>query len=455
VFLVIIITMNLSPAEYDLGLGSFGCLPYEVREMILSHLLDARLDEGDYARSPSSQGDSEEQHSGDPQHDGGRVDLHPTESLEGLGHKRGYKLNTEILRASKAFYLEASNYLYNTNGMIRIRLPPYLSSSHDPRKSSPFFSYCNSEDAALLACSRFVLHVDVSFTDPERDSTAYIAVSSYQANTIIQYLSWWLPDHEPDCTIRIVLPRQTEYVRTATKFLTPWLWLQCYETVKTLSESEDAQVIRRTAKELEIARELSLHQWNVATSKNLDFIELLIANQSGHNWRVPASAERYCTHIADCVSPAPKPVEDFTRFTIHMRASFWSLVSEVQQPDGLVVWLLPPWELVKLTRWLSTSLRNMSALVAAGGKTDTIVQFHMKWIGICVRLAAECASDGSDWPRAIVLYTQAIALPFHPRAASDTVDCIRQRLDVAKSEYKKEFGHDWETEVALVPLTWP
>jgi hypothetical protein len=182
--------MKLSSEQYELGLGSLRSLPFEVREMILSHLLDARFDEGYDARSPAHQADPEEQQSRDSEHDGVRVESHTTGSPDGSDHQRVYKMSTEILRASKALHIEASSYLYNTNGMLRIKIPVYLSSPHDPRESDPFFSYFACEDAALLACPRFVLHVDVSFTVPGRDSTAYIAVSSYHADTVIQYLSW-------------------------------------------------------------------------------------------------------------------------------------------------------------------------------------------------------------------------------------------------------------------------
>ena len=439
--------MEITPAQYDLGLGSLRCLPYEVREMILGHLLDTRPDEGYY---PRDQGlTAKEQHSRILGHDGGTDDLYANGSIEEFRHSP-YKLCTEILRASKAFHIEASNYLYNRNGMIRIVLPMFNDDPRDPMDFNPFSCHFECDDAAtLLACQRFVLHVDVKFADSDPHNNAYFAVSSSQANAVIKYLSLLLSDDEDGCTIRIVLPHQTESVCTNSNFLSPWLWLQCYETVDILSETEDVRIIQRTAEELGNARQLSLHRWNVATCEDLDFIEQIIAGQSGHMWRVHPSIARYCNHITKYALPVPKPSDDFLGFSIHMRANFWLLISDTQGPDGLDVSAIDAMQVVKLIRWVRPALTSLLSRVIVARNSDVPLPFQQKWSSIFARIGAECSMIWSDWEKANVLYSQILTLPFYPRALSDTADRVRDELESSKDKYRSSFGHDWALEPHL------
>ena len=431
--------MNLTPAQYDLGLGSLGRLPYEVREMILSHLLDVRLHEDYHNRESARENCSREEHS---------PNNLKKYSAEGLWCPKGeYGLNTEILHASKALHIEASNYLYNSNGMIRLKIPIRNTGVYDPFRFDPFFFFFQSKNANILASQNFLFDVDVDFTDPDVHAQHYyIALSTYQAHTVIHYLSWLLVNDEEGCEIRITLPLRTESAHAIKKFLTPWLRLLQWRTVGIVCESEDKQMITRTAEELKIAGRLFLHQWCVTTSSSLEFIELGMAKRHGSTWRVPNHVRRYCSHIHQCTSPASKPSEDFERFSINMRAGLWSLVFRHQLPiQGFQVEELNSDDVLEVSTWASDSLAELvnkdvlKALVTYG-------QFHhyLKWIHICLRLCAECMAALGVWKQACIFYTQALDMPFYPRAAADTVDLLRRALEAAKAEYEEETGTAWQ-----------
>ena len=428
-------------AQYDDGLGSLRCLPYEVRAMILGHLLDARSDENYYCLENVLQNCTKENH--------GRHNI-KMYSAEGLRWrpKGEYNLNTGILHASKALHTEASNYLYNTNGMIRIKMPIRDAlDGYDPFRFDPFFFFFQSDSANVLAGQNFLFDVDVDFTDPDIHAQhRCLAFSRYQAHTVIQYLSRSLAGNEMGCRVRMTVPRRTESNRALTRSLTPWLWLQCYDEFDIVSKSEDIQTIRRTAEELKTTGQLSLHEWKMTTSISLDFIERSMTKEHGSTWHVPFYVTKYCSYIHKCTSQALKAPEDFSMFDINMRAGLWWLVSQTQSPiEGFEVAELDPEEVLKISMWASDSLAqlvNKNILSAL----PTYGHFHhfLTWLHICLRLCAECMGALGIWNQACTSYTQALDLPFHPRAAADTVECLRRALEVAKSNYTEETGSAWQ-----------
>lgn len=100
-------TSPIMPSQYRSPLGALGLVPFEVRQLIYSHLLDTRPHEARFLRNYQP------------------VTSRSRRAQMRKAHIRKYvyRLDTRILYTSRMLYKETSAFLYNHNPIVRVRMP--------------------------------------------------------------------------------------------------------------------------------------------------------------------------------------------------------------------------------------------------------------------------------------------------------------------------------------------